>query len=806
MLKVYTCIATQHDLRLVALAAFICALASFTAVNLLHHVGRSESEMRRIWLAVAAVATGFGIWATHFIAMLAFQPAVPSGYNIALTIMSLLAAIALTGTGLTIGISPRVPHGRWIGGAIVGGGIAVMHYTGMAAFEIAGRVVWDVPLVAASIILGGLFGAAALPVALHSNTLKWKALGALVLTVAICSHHFTAMAAAAIMPDPRIVLSATALPADWMAAGVALVSILIILLAIIGLALDVRDLRRAGEAARMQELADAAVEGLIVCNETEIVAANRSFAALACVDGSQPVGRPLASFFPTVSQGEFTGAAQTPLEVGLRATDGSMVPAELIRHSILYAGKPHQVFAVRDIRGRKRAEEEIHFLAHHDPLTKLPNRTSFNEKLEAELTAHLDTERCLAVLFLDLDRFKEINDLFGHLVGDAVLQCVAEKIRGVLKPGQMVARLGGDEFAVIVPGLPSAGYATRTAEAILDAFNDTGGNLPAGVTIGTSIGIAVFPNDAPDRETLLSHADAALYEAKMQGRGLYCVFEPAMGEHLRDRRQFEHDIRHAISRKELRLVYQPQAQLVSNEVFGFEALLRWDHPERGAVPPAVFIPIAEECGAILKIGEWVLRTACAEAASWQQPLAISVNVSAMQLHGGNLSELVGAVLKETGLDPFRLELEITETCLIKDMGRALAALRQLKSLGVQIAMDDFGTGYSSLSNLRAFPFDKIKVDRSLVRAVDSSVEAAAVMRAVFGLARGLKLPVLAEGVETDAELTFLRGEACDAIQGYLLGRPCPISDFAQHTIGNGRTAASRRLGNHELRVIKNSAA
>lgn len=806
MLKVYTCIATQHDLRLVALAAFICALASFTAVNLLHHVGRSESEMRRIWLAVAAVATGFGIWATHFIAMLAFQPAVPSGYNIALTIMSLLAAIALTGTGLTIGISPRVPHGRWIGGAIVGGGIAVMHYTGMAAFEIAGRVVWDVPLVAASIILGGLFGAAALPVALHANTVKWKALGSLVLTVAICSHHFTAMAAAAIMPDPRIVISATALPADWMAAGVALVSILIILLAIIGLALDVRDLRRAGEAARMQELADAAVEGLIVCNETEIEAANRSFAALACLDGSQPAGRPLASFFPTVSQGEFTGTAQTPLEVGLCATDGSTVPVELIRHSMLYAGKQHQVLAVRDIRGRKRAEEEIHFLAHHDPLTKLPNRTSFNEKLEAEFATHRSAERCLAVLFLDLDRFKEINDLFGHLVGDAVLQCVADKIRGVLKPGQMVARLGGDEFAVIVPGLPSAGYATRTAEAILDAFNDTGANLPAGVTIGTSIGIAVFPNDAPDRETLLSHADAALYEAKMQGRGNYCVFEPSMGEHLRDRRQFEHDIRHAISRKELRLVYQPQAQLQSNEVFGFEALLRWDHPERGAVPPAVFIPVAEECGAILKIGEWVLRTACAEAASWQQPLAISVNVSAMQLHGGNLPELVGAVLKETGLDPFRLELEITETCLIKDIGRALAALRQLKSLGVQIAMDDFGTGYSSLSNLRAFPFDKIKVDQSLIRAVDTSDEAAAVMRAVFGLARGLKLPVLAEGVETDAELTFLRQEACDAIQGYLLGRPCPISDFAQHTSGKGRTPASRRQSNHELRLVKNSAA
>ena len=806
MLKVYTCIATQHDLRLVALAAFVCALASFTAVNLLHHVGRSERAMRRIWLAVAAVATGFGIWATHFIAMLAFQPALPSGYNIALTIVSLVAAIALTGTGLTIGISPRVPHGRWIGGAIVGGGIAVMHYTGMAAFEIAGRVVWDLPLVAASIALGGLFGAAALPVALRANTIKWKVLGALVLTIAICSHHFTAMGAAAIVPDPRIVVSATALPAEWMAIGVALASIVIILLALVGLVLDLRDLRRAGETARMQELADAAVEGLVVYNETQIVAANRSFAALACIEGSRCSAAPWSTFFPSVSQADLTNTAQKPLEAELCTTDGRMIPVELIRHSIIYAGKQHQVLAVRDIRGRKQAEEQIHFLAHHDPLTKLPNRTSFNEKLEAEFAAHRGTDRCLAVLFLDLDRFKEINDFFGHLVGDAVLQCVAEKIKGVLKPEHMVARLGGDEFAVIVPGLPSPAYATRTAEAILDAFDETGANLPAGVTIGTSIGIAVFPNDAPDRATLLSHADAALYEAKMEGRGIYRVFEPSMGEHLRDRRQFEHDIRHAISRNEFRLVYQPQAELHSNEVFGFEALLRWDHATRGAISPAVFIPIAEECGAILKIGEWVLRTACAEAASWDRPLAISVNVSAVQLHGGNLPELVEEVLKETGLDPSRLELEITESSLIKDIGRALAVLRKLKSLGVQIAMDDFGTGYSSLSNLRAFPFDKIKVDQSLVRAVDTSDEAAAVMRAVFGLARGLKLPVLAEGVETDAELNFLRAEACDEMQGYLLGRPCPIAEFAQHTRGKGTAATAQGLRKRKLLVVKDSAA
>ena len=805
MLTVYTCIVTQHDLRLVGLAALICALASYTAVNLLHHVGRSQREMRRIWLAVSAIATGFGIWSTHFIAMLAFQPALPSGYNIALTIVSLVAAILLTGTGLTLSISPGVRHGRWIGGGIVGGGIAVMHYIGMAAFEIAGRVVWDFQLVAASILLGGLFGAAALPIALRANTPKWKALGALVLTIAICSHHFTAMGAAAIIPDPRIIVSSTALPAELMAIGVALASTAIILLALVGLGLDLRDLRRAGETARMQELADAAVEGLVVCNESEIVATNRSFAALAGVEGAQIIGRSLVSFFPTLSEGELTRSEHQPLEIGLSATDGDTIPVELIRHSIMYGGKQHQVLAVRDIRARKQAEAEIHFLAHHDPLTKLPNRRSFNERLEVEFAAHRGADRCLAVLFLDLDRFKEINDLYGHLVGDDVLQRVAETIKSALGPEHMIARLGGDEFAVIVPGLVSPAYASRSAEVILKAVGDAT-DLPAGVAIETSIGIATFPNDATDRATLLSHADAALYEAKAEGRGVYRLFEPSMADHQRDRRQFEHDIRHAISRNEFRLVYQPQGEVQSGKIYGFEALLRWDHPTRGAISPAVFIPIAEECGAILKIGEWVLRSACSEAATWERPLSISVNVSAMQLHGGNLPKLVDEVLKETGLDPSRLELEITESSLIKDIGRALAVLRKLKSAGVQIAMDDFGTGYSSLSNLRAFPFDKIKVDQSLVRSVDSSDEAAAVMRAVFGLARGLKLPVLAEGVETEAELRFLRSEGCDAIQGYLLGRPCPIGEFIPHTSGKGGAAFPQRNGERDLRVVKKSAA
>ena len=471
-LTVYSCLTTQHDLRLVALAVFVCLLASFTAVDLLHHAGNSTAVMRRIWLAVAAVATGFGIWATHFIAMLAFQPAVPSGYNLILTILSLVVAIILTGFGLSTAISPRTPRGRWIGGAFVGGGIAVMHYTGMASFEIAGRIVWDPLLVAASVGLGAAFGALAFAVGLRANTIRWKAIGGFLLTIAICSHHFTAMGAAAIIPDPRIAVSESALPAGWMAIATAFVSIGIIVLAAAGLALDLRDSRFAREAARMRDLANAAVEGLVVCKDARIVAANQSFQALACADGFGAVGQSLAAFFPGLSLAELTEMAQKPKEALLHVTDGNIIPVELIQHDVIYAGTPHQVLAVRDVRERKQAEEDIYFLAHHDSLTGLPNRASFNRMLEAELEAHRGTEKCFALLLLDLDRFKEINDLYGHLTGDAALRHAAGNIRNALRPGQMAARLGGDEFAVIAPGLPSPAYATRTAEAILRAFGD----------------------------------------------------------------------------------------------------------------------------------------------------------------------------------------------------------------------------------------------------------------------------------------------------------------------------------------------
>ncbi len=359
----------------------------------------------------------------------------------------------------------------------------------------------------------------------------------------------------------------------------------------------------------------------------------------------------------------------------------------------------------------------------------------------------------------------------------------------------MLARLGGDEFAIILPGLNDPAAAGRIAESIIDAFRAKKEGADNSGLVSTSIGIAIYPDDALDRESLMNHADTALYRAKVEGRGTYRFFEAAMGAEVRERRLVEHDLLHAISRGELRLAYQPQKLLTSGEVVGFEALLRWQHATRGAIGPDVFIPIAEESGLILQIGEWVLRTACREAAAWERPLVVAVNVSAVQLHSTQFAHLVHEILFQTGLAPDRLELEITETALVRDKNRALATLRQLKALGVRIAMDDFGTGYSSLSNLRAFPFDKIKIDGSFIRSVDSNDEAATIVRAVLGLGRGLGLPVLAEGVETAGELAFLAAELCHEGQGYFLGRPGPIESYEElvGTSDRGPSTPVRRL-------------
>jgi diguanylate cyclase (GGDEF)-like protein/PAS domain S-box-containing protein len=449
-------------------------------------------------------------------------------------------------------------------------------------------------------------------------------------------------------------------------------------------------------------------------------------------------------------------------------------------------GKPQHLLAVLDdVTERRRSEQRILHMAHYDALTDLPNRVTFAETINAALNRAAASSEQFAVLSIDLDRFKDANDTYGHLIGDAVLREVARRLQ-VAAEGAFLARIGGDEFMlVMVDGAQPAAAATLADRLLATLVHDieAEGNH---IKLGMSIGVAVYPADGLDAKTLMINADAALYRAKGETRGAAMFFEPDMSERLRDRRDLQDDLRSSIDRGELLLHYQPQVRM-TGETVGFEALGRWQCPKRGIVSPGTFIPVAEESGLILTIGEWVLREACREAASWSQPLTIAVNISPMQFRHGDLPNLVHSILLETGLAPGRLELEITEGVMINDFSRAVSILNRLKSLGVKIAMDDFGTGYSSLSYLQAFRYDKIKIDRVFISDLEINHHSKAIVRAAISLSKSLDLLILAEGVETEAQHAFLVQEGCDEVQGYLTGRPFLIADYAE-LVGRSKIA------------------
>jgi diguanylate cyclase (GGDEF)-like protein/PAS domain S-box-containing protein len=432
------------------------------------------------------------------------------------------------------------------------------------------------------------------------------------------------------------------------------------------------------------------------------------------------------------------------------------------------------VATYEDVTQRRQAEAKIMHMARHDALTGLPNRVLFNETMERAL----QRGDSLAVLFLDLDRFKSINDTLGHSTGDALLCEVTKRLLATASAADTVARLGGDEFAIVQIGARPTD-ASELAGRIIEEVSTTFNIVDHQLMIGISIGIAMSPTDGTTADQLLRNADMALYRAKSEGRGAYHFFQPEMDERMQARRALELDLRKAIANGEFEIHYQPILFLQTGKVSGFEALLRWNHPERGQISPVEFIPLAEETGLIVPLGEWVLRTACMQASRWPQPVGVAVNLSAMQFKGRNLVQLTLNALAASGLAAGRLDLEITESVLLRDEAHTLAILHQLRALGLQISMDDFGTGYSSLAYLRNFPFDKIKIDRSFVRDMMVRNDCQAIVRAVVGLARSLGITTIIEGIETKEQLEIAKAEGCDEGQGFLFSKAIPDRDIPE---------------------------
>jgi diguanylate cyclase (GGDEF)-like protein/PAS domain S-box-containing protein len=489
----------------------------------------------------------------------------------------------------------------------------------------------------------------------------------------------------------------------------------------------------------------------------------------------------------------------TNYEICLKRKDGSSV--WVLESENLIEGPDGRLSVIEgtaiDITERKRAEEQVKHLAFHDPLTNLPNRLLFNDRLTlAVAQAHRHNQK-LAVLFLDLDRFKVINDSLGHSVGDELLRQVAERIQEHVREGDTVARLGGDEFTLLVPGITVEEDAAKIARKICDAVHDPFWIDGRELFVTTSLGVSVYPSDGHDAETLVRNADSAMYRAKEQGRDNYQLYTPAMNAKAIERLSLESRLRQAVANDELELHFQPFIDIRTEEVLGAEALLRWRHPELGLIPPGEFIPIAELSGLIVPIGEWVLRTACAEARKWHDKgfpaMTVSVNLSSRQFQQSDLGSQVTHALEETGLEPDKLDLEITESCAMQNAEHSINTLWGLKKQGVRISMDDFGTGYSSLNYLKRFPIDRIKLDQSFVRDLPGDKDDAAIAMAVIAMGRSLELVVIAEGVETQEQLAFLKGHECDQLQGFLFSRPLPAEAFEKFLTQNteGRSRFSR---------------
>jgi diguanylate cyclase (GGDEF)-like protein/PAS domain S-box-containing protein len=459
-------------------------------------------------------------------------------------------------------------------------------------------------------------------------------------------------------------------------------------------------------------------------------------------------------------------------------SDRSEIEVLTYARRIKFAEREAVLVAIVDVTERKQAEARIQHMAHHDALTGLPNRILFHQRLGEALTRIARSGGKLAVLCLDLDQFKGVNDTLGHPIGDRLLKVVAERLNSCVQESDLVARLGGDEFAIIMPEIDSPRgaetLANRVIEELGSAFEIDGHE----VIVGASVGIAIAPGDGNAADVLLRNADMALYRAKADGRGRFHFFEAEMDKRVQLRRALELDLRKAFNQGEFELYYQPLINLRGGDVSGFEALLRWRHPERGMISPAEFIPLAEEIGLINPLGEWVLREACADAMTWPKPVKVAVNLSPVQFKSRNLVQAVLTALAYSRLPPERLELEITESVLLDETDTNLATLHRLRELGVCISMDDFGTGYSSLSYLRSFPFDKIKIDQSFVRELTERPDCMAIVRAVTGLGASLGIATTAEGVETHEQLDRLRAEGCTEVQGYLFSAPRPATEVA----------------------------
>ncbi|HEX4049778.1 MAG TPA: EAL domain-containing protein [Steroidobacteraceae bacterium] len=675
---------------LVALSIVIAVLVSYTALKLASRIAEADRISARWWLVGGATAMGFGIWAMHFIGMLAFSVPILLLYDIPTTLASLLIAIVISGLAIKIASGSQLTPKRLIlGGLLMGLGISAMHYTGMAAIEVVPEIRYQPWLVAASVAIAVGASIAALWLAFNlrhgqTRTLLLSRLGAAVLMgLAIAGMHYTGMAASAFATNAYCLGSGVALNNDWLSVTTAILAIGVLVVTLI--------------------------------------------------------------------------------------TD--VYSAELASRSRTHALRLEEVNA------------DLHYQATHDALTGLPNRVLFFGRLNQSLAQATGSGRQFAVMVLDLDRFKLINDSLGHVAGDALLVNTSRRLTTAVRKVDTVARVGGDEFLVLVSDLHDRSDATLVAQKIVEALAPPCRLDSIEVQTTPSIGISLYPEDGADADALLAHADEAMYFAKQRGGNTFQCFSAQMKAFSQERLQFESELRRALALNQFELYYQPKVDLNSGRIGSVEALIRWHHPVQGMLLPDSFIPVAEQTGLILPIGEWVLHEACRQARAWQMSgtskLRVAVNLSAVQFRQPNLLDTIRGALNAHQLAPSLLEIELTETSVMTNAENSVDILEQLSRMGVIISVDDFGTGYSSMSYLRRFPIDKLKIDSSFVAGLGADGESAHIVQAIISLAHSLKMKVIAEGVEAPEQVEHLKRLGCDQCQGNLFSIPRTAAAFEE---------------------------
>ncbi|MFT8718280.1 EAL domain-containing protein [Acetobacter sp.] len=749
-------------------ALILCTTTTLIAVRMVCRAAMVGGQSRIKRLVFASAVAGNGIWATHFVAMLGCPDSMGTSYDLPLTTLSIVVACALFlpawWTECRTRSHSRSPLTALLMTYAVGG----MHYIGVAALE--GRDFFPVPAprMALSLGIGFLFFYIGCLTLRHQHGTK-RALAALPWVLGVCLLHFIGMPPADMMmrhiPDAH--------PDFSLAALVGLGTSTFLGLSTIFVLLEYRTAKRKSEDnMRARSFAEVALEGLVVTTGGMIVDANSAFWKLA--NASQRDARHLKNYFPTLATEDAVNVLvreEAPREMLLlQRKNNEPIPVEVYARENTWRGKKRTILAIIDLRARKEAEAALEELAVTDTLTGIGNRSFFVSSL-TELLESRQPEEQVAVFLIDVDRFKNINESCGHTAGDKVLTKIAQRIRQLVPADALMARIAGDEFAIAykVGHRNILELALYLAQELKIFVSDGQDDLPVSV----SVGFVVSHEDVNDSDALLHCSGMALLAAKQAGRGNVREYDSSFDSTIRHRIRLEREIQIGLEREEFFLEYQPIMCTKERTLTGYEALVRWQHPERGRVPPDQFISVAEECGLIAQLGEWVARRACKDAVSWKHPLNVSINVSPIQFATSDLPAILSTILRETGLSPERLSIEITENIFLQ--GRQnLEILRSLREIGVGIVMDDFGTGYSSLSYLREFQFDKVKIDRSFIWDMLNESQSAAIVDAILSLGRGLGVDIVAEGIETAEQLAYLEQRSCSLVQGYFIGRPSQI--------------------------------